>query len=316
MNAIRVLAGFNLYLHQFDMKILFFIFFSTFYFQVNSQKLEGFVIDISNENKLSFVNISFKNLDKGTYSNQDGYYTINLKEVDFGDSLIVSHIGYETKSFKLSDFKKDKNNNLNIKLVPKNDFLNEVYISDKKTKYNWFADNLGTNKKTVFTSSVPFGYEVSVFINNKKRKLAKLEELKLKFKKQDETLFDLYKTYYRISFYKKDENNFPGELLSYENIIIRPENKNKTIKINLKNKNLFLPKDGFFIGVETINPNDTSPKNSMYLTYPNLLYTHSEEKITFKRYRGKKWNKDYMKSVFKKDYFKVPYINLKVKYMK
>lgn len=297
-------------------KNLFYVIFIIFCLPAHSQILEGFIIDSTNNVKLSYVNIALKNVDKGTYSNEEGFYKLNLKNINLNDSLIVSYIGYENKIIKLSDFNKGKKYELNVELLPKNDILDEVVISSEKAKYEWFSDNLGTKKKTLFTSSVPFGYEVCVFVKNEKNKIAKLEELKLKFKKQDETEIEVYRTYYRISFYRKNTNNFPGELLSYENIIIHPENNNKTIKINLSEKKIFLPMEGLFVGIETINPSDNSPNNSMYLTYPNLLYTHSEEKITFKRYRGKKWYKELRKSVFKKDHFKVPYLSLKIKYVK
>ncbi|MFD1015690.1 carboxypeptidase-like regulatory domain-containing protein [Winogradskyella rapida] len=300
------------------MKLYFsFFLFIIYCLPVNSQILEGFVFDSTNQKKLPFVNISLKNVNEGTYTDENGYYKLDLKNIKIIDTLIISFIGFEKKAINLNKYKDERVYNLNIALSPKKEELNEVIISSKEIEYELFSNNVGTNRKGSFISSVPFGYEVCLFINNDKNKKAKLNELKLNLKKREYTNIDIFETYYRISFYKKNPvNNYPGDLISYENIIIKPENKNGKIEVNLSNKNIFLPRDGIFIGIETINPNKKLPENNMYLTSPNLLYTHSKEKMTYRRYRGKEWKKENKKSVFKKGYFAVPYLNLKVNYFK
>lgn len=283
---------------------------------VHSQILEGFIFDDINQGKLPYVNISLKNIDKGTYSNLKGFYRLNLDSINTKDSLIISHIGYHNKSIPLSSFESDQSYNLDIGLLPKDEKLDEVILSSKKMKYEWFSRHLGTHRKTTFTSSVPFGTEVAAFIKNDENKIAKIKDVKFKLRQSEKDEINTFKTYYRISFYKQNKIHFPGELLTFEDIIIQPENKTQTIKINLESKNLYLPKNDLFIGIKTINPDEISPKNSMYLTSPSLLYTHVENKITFKRYRGKQWHKDTRTSVFKKEHYKVPFVKMSVIYIK
>ena len=120
-----------------------------------------------------------------------------------------------------------------------------------------------------------------------------------------------------MNFYACDNSKLsPGKRLSYEAILIKPENKTQKITIDVSEYHVLFPFEGIFIGVETINPSVKKPKNPMYVTSPNLLETHDKKALSWTRFSGKKWFKSNRKSVFKKNYYTNPLIQLEVQYRK
>lgn len=115
-----------------------------------------------------------------------------------------------------------------------------------------------------------------------------------------------------MAFYKADDLGFPGDLVYFENIIIKPEIKTKNYKIDLEDKSIPFSEDGIFIGIETIKPDFIKIETSMYLTTPNILHTHTKKNIAYSRFHSNQWHKKRRKSVFKKKKFAVPFIKVKV----
>ncbi|MDT0295876.1 carboxypeptidase-like regulatory domain-containing protein [Mesonia ostreae] len=295
-------------------KIIFFLF--LIYLPANSQILKGIIIDSQTKEKLPYVNISLFNKNIGTSTNENGYFKFEISKKSSQDSLLISFIGYKDKIIPLKNYTSKISNNIKIELEQKNELLNEVYISDNKKNYSFINHNLGTSRERTFIASVPYGDEIATLIENPREKNGKLVELVLKFKKRSSDQIKVFKTYYRINFYKNNLENGPGELLTYKNIIIKPENKNNKVKLELKNLKIKLPKNGLYIGIEAINPQTNNPTSNLYLTTPNILYTHDDKSLTYGRFRGGEWHEKKRKSVFKKNKFTVPLIDLKVVYEK
>ncbi len=93
-------------------EILFLVF--TIFFTTNAQtyNVSGTISDSKSDVKLSYANIRIDNSARGTASNTEGKYKLNLKDGSF--SLIASYIGYRSDTVKLTltgnqiiDFKLD-----------------------------------------------------------------------------------------------------------------------------------------------------------------------------------------------------------------
>ena len=187
----------------------------------------------------------------------------------------------------------------------------------KSTEYSKKQVKLSTgNRRLVFPASVPYGYETAVFIENPKHKKGQLLKLHLKFKDSSRDIYETHQTYYRLAFYSVDDLGFPGELLYFENIIIKPEKDIKNYKIDLEDKAIPFTKTGLFVGIETIKPDHIALIGSMYLTTPSILHTHTTKNLEYRRFRSNDWSKQSRKSVFKKKLYTAPFIKIKVVYEK
>jgi hypothetical protein len=291
---------------------------ASFSFQIltYSQTLKGVVVDSISNEKLQYANLSLKGKAIGTYSNENGSYILDISKASNKDSLIISLIGYKKQILSLHNFVEAKDYEINLQLSLKPELLNEVLIvSKKKYSTNKITISTGT-KKGIFPSSVTYGREVATLLQNKENKKGKIQELILKFKKPQNKDFKIYQTYYRITFYKVNDLGQPGELLDYENIIIKPKDDDPTYKLNLEGKNIEFDENGVFVGIETVKPSNVKLESSMYLTTPNLLYTHTKLNLTFTRFGSNEWTKKNRKSVFKKKFYKAPFLKLKVVYIK
>ncbi|UKM64746.1 TonB-dependent receptor [Flavobacteriaceae bacterium GSB9] len=87
--------------------------------------IQGTIKDTENNNPLVFVNVYISDLEKGTTTNDDGFFTIdNLPSGNH--NLVVSIMGYETKSLKIS---LPLTHELNIDLTPSAIEMESVIIS-------------------------------------------------------------------------------------------------------------------------------------------------------------------------------------------
>ena len=120
-----------------------------------------------------------------------------------------------------------------------------------------------------------------------------------------------------MNFYKYDRvNDIPGDRLSYESILVRPKNETDKIILDVSAHHILFPAEGICVGIEIINPGAKDPKNLMYVTSPSLIETHDKKALTWSRFRGKKWNKNDRKSVFKNRLYSNILLQLKVQYRK
>lgn len=299
---------------KFMKNILFLISFFLFCFFVDGQSFNGKIIDAISKEPLIYANIALNTKDKGVVSNEYGFFIFPEIEKYKKDSLIISYLGYQTKIIAIEESLISKSNIILLK--PETNSLDEVILEVKKARYTR-EDKVRIKHKGLFSSSVPFGYENVTFIENEKRKEGKVEKIILSFKEKKEYSIKTYKAIFRVKLFKKQDSLFvPGKLLCSENIIVKPENKTYKVVIDVTSFNVKFPKDGIIVGLETINPESISPRNSLYVTAPTLVKSHTNTPLSWSRYRGKNWYLNERKSPFKKKYYTSLFIGLKVKYKK
>ena len=284
---------------------------------MHSQIVQGVVLDSISKENLPYANLVIKEKNIGAYSDDNGNYHIDISKALNKDTLVVSLIGYETQKIPISRFNDGNDHRFNFQLVHKTEALEEILILSKTKTYGNNKVELSTgNRKRVFPSSATYGYEIATLIDNPKLKKGKLVSLQLKFRNRINEDYKAYLTYYRLAFYTIDNLGFPGDLLNFTDIIIKPEKEARNYKIDLEDKNIQFTEKGIFIGIETIQPNFVKPDNSMYLTTPNLLYTHTEKNIKYSRFGSNTWTNNSKKSVFKKKLYAVPFIKVNVVFEK
>ena len=115
---------------------------------INAQNnsIEGVVYDNANT-PLELVNIFIQNVNQGTQTDAQGYFTIaNLKEGDY--VLSISYLGYKTKEIPFSVTNNDTKSLGTIILFEGNEILSEIVIDG--TRKNKFS-----RKKTAYVAKLP-----------------------------------------------------------------------------------------------------------------------------------------------------------------
>jgi iron complex outermembrane receptor protein len=95
-----------------------------------SQTINGTISDLNTKEPVSGAHIYLKKLDKGAISDEDGnFQLITTSKNELNDTLIISHISYQTKKITLNQFKEQ---NYKLALVPLKKELSEVEIKADK----------------------------------------------------------------------------------------------------------------------------------------------------------------------------------------
>lgn len=118
--------------------IIGFLIFTSFLSFAQDKSVSGRVIG-ENDVALSGVSINVKGSSKGTITDNDGRFTL---QVGRNSILIFSSVGYDTKEANVSNLK----NNLNIQMVAKSDVLGEVVVVGYGSQSK---RNLATSSSTV-----------------------------------------------------------------------------------------------------------------------------------------------------------------------
>jgi len=278
------------------MKLLILILFLLIVQSTYSQTLEGKVIDSVTNQPIEYANITLMTKNKGVYANIDGDYNFDISKHLY-DTLKISSIGYNSKFIILDKFKSKKNIKLDISLSQKITQLDEVVLNLKKKKYNK-KHTIGEDKEGNAAVSSLIGYETCVLIENPFNKDGKLDEIYIKLRKRKNTQFIAS---LNIKFYSFDKiNQKPGYELYTKKLIVKPKNRNYTLNIDVKDMDIYLPKEGMCIGVEFIDPNNESKKYDVI--GPMYRFTYStEENLTWSKYRGKDWRTGIVKFDYRND---------------
>lgn len=107
----------------------------------NANSIEGAIKD-KNNNPLLYANIINLKNGKGTISNEDGQFTIDISELHDDDIIRFQSIGYETKNLSLKDLKNTSTIILNENIYS----LNEIIILGSTPKATDIVKNILENK--------------------------------------------------------------------------------------------------------------------------------------------------------------------------
>ena len=239
----------NQYIKTLKKEFLLIFLFQLLGFQVFSQDVEmsGTLIDSKTHEPIEFVNIGIQNKNKGTISNLNGTFQLNISKELTQDSLTISHVNYETLKIPIKNIK-----NKTLYLKPKTNELAEVVISNKKKRHR----KVGVKSY----NTLLWGRAIS-----EDRDIMELaQRINIPDKSVKVTYANIYlrrgfeadSSHIRINFYK-NTNNAPGEKIVFEYIIQKKLIEPGWVQIDLTKNNIYLNED-FFIGIEFI-PNFKKP---------------------------------------------------------
>lgn len=226
--------------------------------QVFSQDIEmsGTLIDSKTQAPIEFVNIGIQNKNKGTISNLDGKFHLDVPKEFSKDSLTISHVNYETLKIPIRSIA-----NKTLYLEPKTNELAEVVISNKKKIHR----KLGVKSYNTLLWGPLISKDMDVIEAaqriNIPEKSVKVNHVNMYLRRG----FKTDSSYIRINFYK-NVDDAPGDKIVFQNIILKKEIKPGWIQMDLTKYNIYLDED-FFVSVEFIS----DFKNSQEINLGGIL---------------------------------------------
>lgn len=107
-------------------------------------KLSGVIRDAVTKEVVAFAHITYQHSSIGTSSNTEGYFELSTVEQTKWDSIVVSHINYETKKLSLASL--DISTINSIVLNPSTSMLQEVVVQSK-TPFEYLMDVIAKAKE-------------------------------------------------------------------------------------------------------------------------------------------------------------------------
>ncbi len=283
-------------------KLYFIFFFLTISL---TAQVKGVVKDSISGKPIPYVNIWVENENIGTTSEEDGSFSLEIKEEK---KIVFSALAYEVKTISSKDI-------TTVLLVQKTYEMPEILVTARiKTKEIEIGDaekihhsQLSGDKPWIFAklfefeekyNETPFIKEI-VFISNNNIKNAKL----------------------KIRVFSMNDSIPSDDLLS-EDIIVTVKKGMKKNKVDISKYNLEIPKEGILIGLEWLIIDENKydfvykekKKKKSFITYaPSLVINYTDKRLGY-TFQGGKWfrNRKYTSKNFKeiKNKAHTPAINL------
>lgn len=158
------------------------LFFVIIYLQISAQSISGYILNEENQ-PIPYANIYFTELQTGTSSDQDGKYFMTIS-VEGEYEMIISSLGYTTKTFKI--ILREKDLKKNIWLRSSESALDEIVVkASKKDPAYAIIKNVQKNKKKYLSQIQSFKSKVYIKAAEKKE----VKEKKRKKKKKKKVTF-------------------------------------------------------------------------------------------------------------------------------
>jgi hypothetical protein len=191
-----------------------------------------------------YANVGIANSNMGTVTNEAGEFLIDGDSVSDKNTIVVSCMGYETKSIVVDGRSK-------VEIVLKTSLIELEEIKIAKSNYKFTEEKIIgntklSNKVTVSFWSKYMGAEIGKYFKVNKGKKCKVQKIRFKI-----ALLGCKKGVFRVNFYNAvNESNIETERYNYNDIILEVD-KIGDVEIDLTNENIVFGND-FLISIERL----------------------------------------------------------------
>ena len=253
-----------------------------------SAQIKGVVLDSISGKPIAYVNIWVENENIGTTSEENGTFSLDIKEEK---NIVFSALGYDTKILKSSEIEK-------VSLYPKVYEMPEVVIEVSKATNKIKISNYNKNKINLYygAGKQPTIIARKIEANDDIKKHPFLKEIKFL------SLCQIKKAKIILRFFEIDTNGKPSIDYLEKNIVLNIKKGKNNNKINLEEYKIRIPENGIFIAFEwmiieenkymyeyTVEEEDNKVKNYDGLNYQPVIGTIPSEKQTSWTYSKGKW---------------------------
>lgn len=199
---------------------------------------KGKILDKETSEPIPYVNISIKDKNFGTTSNEKGEF--NIKEKTENEFLVVSSIGYE-KEIVVVEGKE-----IVIYLKPKSYEIKEVHVKPNKEKREIVINSLKNKRSNHNFACWDYAWIAAKYFTNKP------EYNETPYINSIRILTDsrVKNAMFNVRLLSTNENGEPFEEIYNENLIAYARKGKNTVSINVSDKNIYFPENGLFIALE------------------------------------------------------------------
>lgn len=220
-------------------------------------KVEGVIKNAQTNEPVPYVNIGILNKDKGTVSNENGKFTLEIPETFIHDTIRITSLGYEAKLFVVKEFIEEIEENKNISLSEEEIELNQVVVADKELKEKVIGNKTKSKMMRGGFNNSELGNELGV---------------KVKIKRSP-TYIDKFhanvtsntgeQMKFRLNFYSINKG-MPGDKIINESVIFDIDVKEGDFTLDLSKYNIVV-EDNFFLTIELIE-NNGPPESEVFFS--------------------------------------------------
>ena len=206
---------------------------------LTAQEITGFVFNKESSEPVKYANVKIKNLNRGTYVNEQGQFRIKAEQ---NDTLIISCIGFNIQFFPVSLL----NSGDTLYLNPRSYIIPDVVITNKSKTIEVGYLEEKTKLYHVFPA-YQWGTEFVCFISNNSKKNSRILSVSFIAKPgKAESII-------RLHVYEPLSSGKPGEELLQKDVLVTSSQISKgRLEIDITNHNIVFPENGVFVGLELI----------------------------------------------------------------
>lgn len=213
-----------------------------------SREISGEIVDKKTGKSLAFASVLIANTEQGTSADENGVFSLKLKDTAKALKLIVSNIGYESKKVPILNTR----GNLSISLNPLIEELETVNLVRPKNTKRYRVNSFRLGKRIGIGNFSGGKYPSTVARYYKKPKEFDthcfINEIKIKFFSVPEQQYDTAK--FRLRIMAVDSTGKPGKDILFKDLVLeKPKNRN-SLKVDMSQFYIEVPKEGVFVALE------------------------------------------------------------------
>ncbi len=226
------------------MRFLWFLFLIAF--QLNAQEVlfEGTVYDQRTKEPIPYVNLSFLNTLKGTSTDEEGHFFIDLPTPFLEKQVHISSLGYNDTIVQAKQIYMAKR----FELVEESFELDEVVVTENFGNSDVLNPISSYSLTSGFSSSAT-PWVVALYFPNVGAQKKYIDKLTVFLKKNEN--FNRESAKFRIRIYDVDENTKkPGKDLLRKSIVLEHQVEQDFVSLDVAAFNIEMPRNGIYVGLE------------------------------------------------------------------
>lgn len=226
------------------MRYILFPLFVVFQLQAQEVLFEGHMYDNKSKDPIPYVNLSFLNTLKGTSTDEEGHYFMDLPTPYLEKQVHISSLGYKDTIVSAQQLFTAKRFNL----VEESFKLDEVVVTQKLGN-SYVLNPISSYSLTSGFSSSATPWVLALYFPNIGAQKKYVDKLTI-FLKKDEN-FNRESAKFRIRIYDVDAvTNKPRTDLLRKSIVLEHDVTQDYVSIDMAALNIEIPREGVYVGLE------------------------------------------------------------------